>query len=101
MDSCLVQVTDFTLREMTEVFHTAMILVDLQKTFNKLDHIVLLQKMECIDFNKSVIKWFWSYPSSRYFFVTLENVFSDDALINCGVPQVIYLRTAFLRTIYK
>ena len=45
---------------MTEVFHTAMILADLQKTFNKLDHIVLLQKMECIDFNESVIKWFRS-----------------------------------------
>ena len=97
MDSCLVQVTDFTLREMTEVFHTAMILVDLQKTFNKLDHIVLLQKIECIGFNESVIKWFRSYPSSRH----LENVFSDNGLINCGVPQVIYLRTAFLRTIYK
>ena len=101
MDSCLVQVTDFTLREMTDVFHTALILVDLQKTFNKLHHIVLLQKMECIDFNESVIKWFRSYPSSRYFFVMLENVFSDDGLVNCGVPQVIYLRTAFLRTIYK
>ena len=54
-----------------------MILVDLQKTFDPLDHTVLLQKMECICFKESVIKWFQSYISNRKFNVTLENVFSD------------------------
>ena len=43
--------------------------------------------MKCIDFKESVIKWFRSYLSNRKFFVTLENVFSDAGLINCGVPQ--------------
>ena len=43
--------------------------------------------MECIGFKESVIKWFQSYLSNRKFFVTLENVFSDAGLINCGVPQ--------------
>ena len=31
-DSCLVQLTDFILREMDKGFHTGMILVDLQKS---------------------------------------------------------------------
>ena len=44
-DSCLVQLTDFILREMDKGFHTGMILVDLQKAFDTLDHTVLLQKM--------------------------------------------------------
>ena len=39
------------LRVMDKRFYTAMILVDLQKTFDTLDHTVLLQKMECIGFN--------------------------------------------------
>ena len=43
--------------------------------------------MECIGFKESLIKWFQSYLSNRKFFVTLENVFSDVGLINCGVPQ--------------
>ena len=62
---------------MDKGFHTGMILVDLQKTFDPLDHTVLLQKMECICFKESVIKWFQSYISNRKFNVTLENVFSD------------------------
>ena len=32
-------------------FRIGMILVDLQKAFDTLDHTVLLQKMECIGFN--------------------------------------------------
>ena len=59
---------------MDKGFHTGMILVDLQKVFDTLDHTVLLQKMECISFKESVIKWFQSHLSNRKFFVTLENV---------------------------
>ena len=55
--------------------------------FDTLDHTVLLQKMECIGFKESVIKWIQSYLSFRNFVVTLENVFSHAGLINCGVPQ--------------
>ena len=43
--------------------------------------------MECIDFKVSDINWFQSYLSNRKIFMTLENVFSDAGLINCGVPQ--------------
>ena len=86
-DFCLVQLTDFILRGMDKGFHIGMILVELEKAFDTLDHTVLLQKMECIGFKESVIKWFQSYLSNRKFFVTLENVFSDAGLINCGVPQ--------------
>ena len=64
-----------------------MILVDLQKAFDTLDHTILLQKIECIFFEEPVIKWFQWYLSNRKFFVTLENVFSDAGIINCGVPQ--------------
>ena len=53
---------------MDKGFHTGMILVDLQKTFDTLDHTVLLQKMECIGFKESVIKWFQSYLLNRKFF---------------------------------
>ena len=43
--------------------------------------------MECIGFKESVIKLFQSYLSSRDFFVTSEDVFSDAGLMNCGLPQ--------------
>ena len=72
---------------MDKGFHTGMILVDLQKASDTLNYTVLLQKMECIGFKESLIKWFQSYLSQRNFFVIQENVFLDAGLINCGVPQ--------------
>ena len=72
---------------MDKGFYTEMILVNLQKAFDTLDHTVRLQKMEFIGFKESVIKWFQSCLSNRKFFVTLENVFSNPGVINCGVPQ--------------
>ena len=38
--------TDFILRGIGKGFHTGMILVDLQKNFDTLDHNAILQKME-------------------------------------------------------
>ena len=83
------QLTNFILRGMDKGFHTGMILVDVQKASDTLDHTALLQKIECMGFKESVIKWFQSYLSNK-FFVTLENVFSDAGLINCGVLPNIY-----------
>ena len=56
VDSYLVQLTDFILRGMEKGFHTGVILVDLRKAFDTLDHTVLLRKIECIGFKESVIK---------------------------------------------
>ena len=100
-DFCLEQYTDFILREMDKRFHTGLILVELQKAFDTLDHTVLSQKIECFAFTESVIKWFQSYLSNRKFFVALENVFPAAELTNWGVPQGIYLRAAPLPNIYK
>ena len=58
--SCLVQPTDFIFRRMDKNFHTGLILIDPQKGFDTLDHTLLLQKMECIGFQESVINWFAS-----------------------------------------
>ena len=47
--------------------HTGMIVVDLQKAFDTLDHGVLLEKLKYFGFWASVIKWFESYISNRKF----------------------------------
>ena len=64
-----------------------MVLTDLQKTFDTVDHNVLLKNMECVGFKKPVIKWFKSYLSNRKFFVSIEVVFSEEGLLTCGVLQ--------------
>ena len=41
---------------MDKGLHTGMILIDLQKAFDTLDHDILLEKMQCMGFQKPVIK---------------------------------------------
>ena len=57
---------------MDKQMHTGMILVDLQKAFDTLDHGVLLEKIKYFGFRASVIKWFESYLSNRKFLVFLR-----------------------------
>ena len=49
-DSCLVQLSDYTINSMDKGLHIGMTLVDLKKTFDTLDLYVLLEKLECMDF---------------------------------------------------
>ena len=47
-DSCLAQLSDFIIKNMDKGLHSGMILIDLQKAFDALDHDILLEKMECL-----------------------------------------------------
>ena len=85
-DLCLAQLIDFIATGMDK-HATAMILVDLQKAFDTLDHGVLLEKMKYFGFRASVIKWFESYLSNRKFLVCIDNVFSEAGTLKYGVPQ--------------
>ena len=64
-----------------------MILIDLQKAFETLDHKILLDKMKYIGFLDKTIKCFHSYLTNRAFFVSLGTVSSEAGTINYGVPQ--------------
>ena len=64
-----------------------MILIDLQKAFDTIDHKILIEKMKCMSFSNDVTKWFESYLPKTMFSVHVEKCFSDKALISCGVPQ--------------
>ena len=67
--------------------HIGMILIDLQKAFDTLDHGILLDKMKSLNFDNITIEWFKSYLNKRVFFVNLENVFSEKGELSYGVPQ--------------
>ena len=66
---------------------TGMILIDLQKAFDTIEHDVLLQKLYATDFSKRTVDWFKSYLSNRSFKVNLGNHFSQPASVSCGVLQ--------------
>ena len=81
------QLTDKILNGAENGKHTGMILIDLQKALDTLDHKILLGKMLYIGFSDKTIKWFHSYLTNRTSFVSLGTVFSETGTINCGVPR--------------
>ena len=65
--------------------NTSMILTDLQKASDTLNHKILLQKMKCTGF---MVHWFHSQLTHRGgFFVSFDNVFCKTGTIHCRVPQ--------------
>ena len=65
-----------------------MILIDLQKAFDTINHEILLKKLEAIGFSDKCIRWLWSYLYERIFFIEIEKQLSDFGKASCGVHQV-------------
>ena len=67
--------------------YTGMILIDLQKAFDTVNHDILLKKMKFIGFSEQKTKWFKSYLLNRKFKVQIKNTFSEPGKLLCEVPQ--------------
>ena len=66
---------------------TDMILIDLQKAFDTIEHNILLEKLKAIGFFDDTVNWFHSYLTDRAFLISIENKYSSITKIFCGVPQ--------------
>ena len=86
-DSCLTFLHDKILKGFDKGLMTGMILIELQRAFDAIDHDILLNKLSAIGFSNHTIGWFKSYLSNRLFRVNLGNCYSDPSNITCGVPQ--------------
>ena len=64
-----------------------MILIDLQKAFDTIDHKIFLDKLVYLGFSKSAILWFKSYLQDRSFTVNIGKEYSNHGNLSCGVPQ--------------
>ena len=74
-DTCLSFLNDKILKGFNDALVTGMILIDLQKAFDTINHDILLKKLSIIGFPDHTVKWFQSYLSNRKFTVNLENSF--------------------------
>ena len=64
-----------------------MVLIDLQKAFDTIDHSTFLEKMSCLGFAGKTIAWYKSYLTNRSFIVNVGKEFSSPGKLYCGVPQ--------------
>ena len=86
-ESCLTHLSDKILEGCDSGCHTGMILIDLQKAFDTINHEIILKKLNLMNFSAETISWFKSYLSNRTFQVNVESALSDPADLKCGVPQ--------------
>ncbi len=86
-DTCLTYLNDKILKGIDSNLMTGLILIDLQKAFDTIDHEILLKKLVHLGFSKESIKLFRSYLCNRTFLVDVENHLSVPGNLECGVPQ--------------
>ena len=86
-DFCLSYLTDKISNGFNSGLLTGMVLIDLQKAFDIIDHYILLQKLPSLGFSNEVIGWFKSYLRSKKFHVNVREKLSITAKLRCGVPQ--------------
>ena len=86
-NTCLSYLNNKILKGFDKDVVTGMILIDLQKAFDTIDHNILLEKMKFMGFADDTIAWFRSYLTNRLFLVNIEDSLSDPSELLCGVPQ--------------
>ena len=72
---------------MDKGLYTGIILLDLQKAFDTVDHKILTTKLLAIGCDSNTVKWFSCYLNNRKQFVDVNNSFSSLEPVTCGVPQ--------------
>ena len=65
--------------------YIGMVLLDLQKAFDTVDHEILCEKLEAMGINFT--KWFKSYLGDRKQIVVANETSSESGIVSCGVPQ--------------
>ena len=86
-ETALIIVTDNILKAVDEKSASLLVLLDMPKAFDSLNHNLLLGKLRKLGLKASVISWFSSYLSSRYQRVRYEDSVSELLPVTNGVPQ--------------
>ncbi len=84
-DSCLIHLQDHIRSQTSIGNYTGMVLLDLQKAFDTVDHAILCQKLKTMGIES--VGWFHSYLTSRKQIVCVNGVVSEYRNVSCGVPQ--------------
>ena len=65
-DSCLIHLSDHIKKEWDRGNLTGMVVLDLQKAFDTVDHTILLGKLKAMGLSENALFWFDSYLNDRW-----------------------------------
>lgn len=63
------------------------VFLDMSKAFDKVDHSLLLRKLECLNIHSDVLAWIGNYLDDRKQCVLLKGCSPNNAPVTSGVPQ--------------
>ena len=86
-ETSLIRTTDAILNAIDEKKTTAVVLLDMSKAFDTINHGILLNKLLDIGISPSCVAWFTSYLSDRRQVVRINSELSDPLPVVSGVPQ--------------
>ena len=87
-ETALLSVVDGLLGNANDRLVSVLALLDLSGAFDKLDHPILLQRLETtIGISGTVLHWFASYLEGREQSVKVDNVLSSPSPLQFGVPH--------------
>ena len=86
-ETALLSVTDDLLKAMDEKKISILVLMDMSKAFDSINHDILLSKLRSLGASPSALEWFKSYLNGRYQYVRIGDVVSQSLPVEYGVPQ--------------
>ena len=86
-ETSLVFLTDMIRQEIDNGKFCGLVMLDLQKAFDTVDHGILIRKLEAMGFNEGSLKWMTSYLESRIQMVDVDGTLSSKRSMGWGVPQ--------------
>ena len=87
METSLIRTTDAILSPIDDNKITAVVVLDMIKAFDTMNHDILLNKLLGIGISSSSIAWFTSYLSNRRQVLHINSELSDPLPVVSGMPQ--------------
>ena len=72
---------------MDNCLYTGMVMIDLQKAFDTVNHFLLSDKLQALGLNNIAISWCDSYLPSRTQKVDINGTFFKPVMVPCDVPK--------------
>ena len=84
-DTCLLYLQDHIRKQISNGLYTGMVLLDIQKAFDSVNHSILCKKLSALGVKSTT--WFESYLNCRSQIVSVNGFDSEPMALTCGVPQ--------------
>ena len=85
--SALLNITEDWLKSIDNGEYIGLVMLDLKKAFDTVNHAILMEKLPKYGLNVHVVNWFQSYLSDRSHITSVNGSRSNEHKSICGIPQ--------------